>query len=214
MNKMNRRQFLKTVSFVSTGAIVTGVAFGKMESNTWSFFLVTDQPDADIARLTKIIGRKRMNAARVETSPIAEANQDLSYIQNGQLQDPTKSNSLNSGMISLARKMRSRQAGGHFIVTIDLQGKRNSNLVEFELDGEIIERIPVQRNYQDITIPGEYGTTSFKLNDKTLSVTEAGCKHELCKKMGNIRAGRIVCAPNKLVATINGQSNRLDGITG
>jgi hypothetical protein len=212
MNKLNRRQFLKTLSFVGAGAAAVSVPLMKANAATESLFLVSSQPENDMDALSAILGEKQMASADVQTAPIVPAQQDLSFIQNGQFLDPVR-NRVNNRISALADEMRRRKANGHVLVTLDFGSRRNSNFVEIEIDGEIIERIPAQRNYSDITIDGEHGATVFQLHNRILSVTQAGCRHKVCKKMGNITAGKIVCAPNKLVATINGSESGVDSIT-
>ena len=212
MNKLNRRQFLKTLSFVGAGAAAVSVPLIKTDASTDSLFLVTSQPEKDIKSLYAILGEKKLASAGIQTTPIAPAQQDLSFVQNGQLLDPVRSKA-NSRISALADEMRKRHENGHVLVTLDFSNHRNSNFVEIEVDGEIIERIPAQRNYSDIAINGEHGDTVFRLHDRMLSVIQAGCRHEVCKKMGNITAGKIVCAPNKLVATLNGSKPGVDSIT-
>lgn len=212
MNKLNRRQFLKTLSFVGAGAAAVSVPLIKANAATETLFLVTSQPENDINKLSAILGEKKLASAGIHTTPIAPGQQDLSYIQNGQLLDPVR-NRTNGRISKLADEMRTRKEDGNFFVTLEFQNHRNSSFVEIEIDGEIIERIPAQRNYSAIPIHGDCGDTVFRLNDRTLSVTQAGCRHEVCKKMGKITAGKIVCAPNKLVATINGPKPGVDSIT-
>lgn len=212
MNKLNRRQFLKTLSFVGAGAAAVSVPLIRANAATESLFLVTSHPENDISALSAILGEKKLASADIRTTPIVPAQQDLSFIQNGHLLDPVKTGA-NSRISGMAAEMRKRYENGDFLVTVDFQNRRNSNFVEIEIDGEIVERIPAQRDYSDIKIEGEYGETVFRLNNRILSVTQAGCRHEVCKKMGNISAGKIVCAPNKLVATINGANPDVDSIT-
>ncbi len=213
MTRLNRRQFIKTISFMGAGTAAVAVPFLQAKGDTRSLFLVTNQSRDDLKRLQKIFGEKSFSTARVVETPITSADQDLSLIKGGSLQDPVK-NMKDNRIRVLAKEMRRRNQPGNVLVTVEFQHSRNSNFVEIERDGGIIERIPLQRDYSKINISGEYGETVFRLKDQMLSVTQAGCRHELCKKMGNITAGRIVCAPNKLVATVNGQAPVLDSITG
>ena len=88
-------------------------------------------------------------------------------------------------------------------------------MVVFEHDGQVCDQIPLHDNFARIEMPGLLGPTVFTLQDGRLSVVTSSCRHQLCKKMGARAGGRIICAPNRLVATLpRPASMGLDAVTG
>jgi hypothetical protein len=56
--------------------------------------------------------------------------------------------------------------------------------------------------------------TVFAVDDGQVRVRSSSCRHELCRNCGKVSSGRIVCAPNRLVATVAGVRSPYDAITG
>jgi len=139
----------------------------------------------------------------------------LGIIDNGQLVNPRRVIGLEPGLTDFADALWARKSTGEHLIKIETPRFVQNDLVLFEVNGEIVEQVSLQNNYRQIAIAGKNSGTSFELKEGYLSVTQASCRHEVCKKIGPTYSGRIICAPNKLVATVNPAHRRLfDGITG
>ena len=208
---MNRRKFLKVSSVAGLG-LVAGVPLLKASSGN-AYYLISGSPDEDAARLLRLLSVRDRFVTEVSTMPIKPASQDLTVILNGTVIDP-RSGELNNKLASFSNDMRAREAAGHTLVTVATQNSSPKHSVTFEYEGKVVDRLGLNTDRNRIEMPGVMGKTAFRIEDGQLSVLESSCRHELCAKMGSVRSGKIICAPNKLVATVNGDHSRFDGITG
>jgi len=213
MSELNRREFLKRSVVAGVGLAAGGVAFKTLYSHARTFYVVSDRPQSDIKRLIALSGSASGASPRVRTRPATNTRQDLSIIESGQVIDPATSDKISRKFREFALELRSRSTAGTHFITVEPAGKARENMVTFRVNGRIRERLTLDRNYKDIVIPGRQGDTSFRLQDGRLTVNYSSCRHSVCERMGGIRAGRIICAPNKLIATIDAPTE-VDGITG
>ncbi|MBN2379349.1 NusG domain II-containing protein [candidate division WOR-3 bacterium] len=73
-------------------------------------------------------------------------------------------------------------------------------------------RIPLRDT--TLTLTGPLGETKLRIDDKHVWIIDAPCPNKLCMKQGKIkRPGEsLVCLPNRIVITIEGQS-AVDAVT-
>jgi hypothetical protein len=68
-----------------------------------------------------------------------------------------------------------------------------------------------------VSIPGALGVVKAKVEDSGIRVIESGCPHKYCLGAGkaSLSGAWIVCAPNKVFITVEGQfkDQKLDGIS-
>ena len=211
MKKIDRRSFLKSSLLLGSGIFAIGFPPSNVNRRGYSYFLVTDNPRQDVHHLQKI---SDLGVNVIESSPIQPSGQDLTIIENGKLIDPLHAEYLSNEMKNFTLDLRSRKTAGSYLVYVDSFLKQIRNLIIFEVDGRIIERVNPKKNYKQIVILGNQGKTVFSLQSAGLSAIEVSCRNKLCQRMGTIHSGRIICAPNKLVASINLENTFLDGITG
>ncbi len=214
MNNISRRRFLKMSALLGVGTISGGLPWLSPGLNERSYFLITDNPTGDFTRLLRITGLAGDRSASIEHTSIQPSFLDLGIIDNGRLVDPRRVIGLEPELNDFTDALRARRSTGKHLIKIETPRFDQNDLVLFEVNGEIVEQVSLQNNYRQIAIAGKNGSTSFELKDGCLSVTQASCRHEVCKKIGPIYSGRIICAPNKLVATINPAHRLFDGITG
>lgn len=213
MDNISRRQFIIRSILFGAGTISGGLSLLSLCSRQRSYFIITDKPASDLRRLlyiTKIANNK----ANIEYASIRPSFPDLGIVENGRLIDPIQSHGLDPDLQNFAHELRSRKRVGMHLVKVDAPGLDGNDTVVFQVNGEIVEQVSLQNNYQKIILVGEEGKTSFKLQNSFLSVTQAPCRYKVCREMGPINCGKIICAPNKLVATINPTYRLVDGITG
>ena len=214
MNNISRRRFLKMSALLGVGTISGGLPWLRPRPNERSYFLITDNPAGDLGRLLRITGLAGDRSASIEYTSIQPSLLDLGIIEDGWLIDPRRTSGLEPELTDFANALRARKSTGKHLIKIETPRLDQNDLVLFEVNGEIVERVSLQNNYRQIAVAGKNSGTTFELKDGYLSVTQASCRHEVCKKIGPIYSGRIICAPNKLVATINPAQRLFDGITG
>lgn len=211
---MDRRKLLKMISLAGVGSLMAGASCWHREATRPSYFLITAQPDADRERLLRLAGLARVASLNVTTSPIQPAGQDLSIFCQGRLLDPAQDEAVARPMANFAQELRARPRRGHVLLAIEPTPPRPADVVTFEHDGVVIDRISLRKNYTHIDVPGEQGPTVFRLREGKLWVVASSCRHELCKKMGARATGAFICAPNRLVATLPSTPGVMDAITG
>ena len=72
------------------------------------------------------------------------------------------------------------------------------------IDGEFIERIPLQTELETVEIKTQYGTNVLMILDNKVYMKESDCKYLQCVNTGSISrpSQSIVCAPHGLIITI------------
>lgn len=213
MDNISRRQFIIRSMLLGAGTISGGLSLLSLCSRQRSYFIITDKPASDLRRLlyiTKIANNK----ANIEYASIRPSFPDLGIVENGRLINPIQAGVVEPKLRDFVYELRSRKRAGEHLIKIESGRLGGNELVVFSVDGEIVDQVSLRNNYRQIVIASRRGSTSFELHDGYLSVAKASCRHEICKKMGKINLGRIICAPNKLVATIDPSQRLVDGITG
>lgn len=195
---------------VGAAAATGGLARWATAAPRPSYFLITDTPDADRLALYRAAGAARWH---VTTTPIEAAAQDLSLLVEGAVVDPTRNAHVARPVATFAHDVRRRSRPGRFLLTLE-PAPATDDAATFSYDGRIVDRVRLDRNYDRIEMPGVMGPTVFRLHDGHLSVVTSSCRHELCRKMGTRASGKIICAPNRLVATLPGRPGLIDAVTG
>lgn len=211
MKRFDRQRFLRMAAWTGAGAAIGGLGVLPVAGGPESFFLITSDPDRDRERLLRITGPSR--GAAVDVQLIQPAGQDLGLILNGRLVNPVQNRACN-GLRDMAYELRRRSEQGCYFVTISAGNQGPSDEIVIEVDGRVVRRVGMNETDTKIVVPGMYGQTVFSLRDGALAVTKFSCRHGLCRKLGWVRTGRIVCAPNRLVASIGRNGAGLDALTG
>ncbi len=206
---MNRRDWMKMVA-VGMPVAAAYRRHGEAEVAN-ALLIVTDDPHAVIPLAIAAAG---MNAAQAVHSlrPIEPSRQDLTIVRGGRVIDPASEPQ--GPLAELARRLRDNRTPGTFLVSLEARRPPAKQGVVFESGGKVVETIRAGRSYRSITIPGATGDTVFSLQDGVLRVVSSSCRHQLCRRSGGVRSGRIVCAPNRLVASLRGPAPGLHAITG
>ena len=178
---------------------------GSPESNA-GYFLLTDDPDGDLMRLRRLV---RLSDVSVSSSLVSAVGQDLTIFSNGRLLDPVT----HGGLADLALMMRGRSGPATCLLQVEA-ASAEPRVLTIQCEGNVHEVISLDRSYRRIEVPGPAGRTVLRLDEGVLSVTEASCRHENCLKLGARSHGRIICAPNKLVATLPGRPAGYDVLAG
>jgi hypothetical protein len=179
------------------------------EETSYSF--VTDHPGR-LARQLERFGCNCQERFMVSSSAIQPAPQDMAVVRNGRLVAPEE---LTGWEGELLRTVRAHKRMGGTLLTLEERSAQPFETVEFRVDGRLVERVSLKNNYRHIEIDGPSGSSVFGVTDGSVRVERSSCRRELCKNCGAIESGRIVCAPNRLVATVNGRKAALlDAVTG
>jgi len=151
---------------------------------------------------------------QITSTPIQPAGQDLSIMWNGRITDPLKEETIQLSIRSFAATLRRRKHDGQYLVTVSNLELSGRNTAIFEYNGKVIEQVSLKKDYNSIEIPGEIGSTEFEIRDGNVTVIKSSCRNHLCENQGGVSSGRIVCAPNKLVANVSNGIRQVDSITG
>ena len=210
---MNRRQLLKTLTLAGLTPLVTSFAPWDPTPRAASSFMITARPADDLPRLLRLLGLDPA-AAHITRTPMQPAAQDLSLLRDGKLVDPTTPG-VPEALAGFAAELRARTQPGSALVSVEPRREMPRDVVVFEYDGQVYDEVSLHRAFDRIEMPGLLGPTVFALHEGQLSVLTSSCRHQLCKKMGARTGGRIICAPNRLVATLpRPASLGLDAMTG
>ena len=101
------------------------------------------------------------------------------------------------------------------VLAVALAGLKPAGYLEVSVDGEITCSYDLTDDASfDVTTP-DGGYVSCVIADGTVDVTEASCPDLLCVRHRPIsRTGEsIVCLPGKVVLTIRGTADELDGVS-
>jgi hypothetical protein len=83
-----------------------------------------------------------------------------------------------------------------------------------EVDGEIVSQLKLDTDTKyDIVIDGKV-TNTVVIDNLTAYVINANCPDKICQNHNPISKNgeSIVCLPNKVVVTISGDDNEIDGV--
>jgi len=74
-----------------------------------------------------------------------------------------------------------------------------------EVENEIVEKLPLNKNYKNVSVTGANGKVQFSIENQRVSVINSSCRNKLCIHSGPIENinQNIVCAPNKLIIRID-----------
>lgn len=88
------------------------------------------------------------------------------------------------------------------------------NTVVVRMDGELIASLPLGQD-TEYEITGAY-TNLLEIKDGSVRIIYTDCPNHQCEKTGAISAAgaAIVCAPNHVSLTIEGEEAGVDAITG
>jgi len=88
--------------------------------------------------------------------------------------------------------------------------------VRIELDGKPVYILPIDSN-NAVSVEGPKGKTQIEIRDHKVRITESPCNNKLCIHQGWTQQGTIICLPNRIIVTIEDESQKsekIDAITG
>ncbi len=96
-----------------------------------------------------------------------------------------------------------------------LTGGSGSDTVVIKVDGEVYGSYPITED-REITVEQNGHINKITIKDGTVQMTEASCHNQVCVEQGRIsRANQsIVCLPNRVIVTIEGEEAETDVISG
>ena len=209
---MSRRKFLGISACFGIAGVLSGFSLWKTTPNRKTIMLLTADPQKDLIRLKKVLQQYSLLHSRVTQRPVQPSAQDITILVDGQVHDPAESK-MSGPLYEFAVELRSRHHAATTLMTLE-EATLPGQEVIFEQNGKIVESIPVSKNYHCIDIPGEAGHTRFRIQNGAVSVVDSSCRYGLCEKMGEIQRGKIVCAPNKIIASMPEPISRYDALSG
>ena len=207
---MNRRVLVRNLSLaVAGGAVAAGLDWDQFDEAE-SYSVITGDHEFVLRKLRRW-GCDEERGFNVSTTSIVPAPQDLAVVRSGRLVDPLD---LRGGEKELLEYLRTRRMPGDRLVTAERRTPQPAGVVDFRVDGRLIDRVRLDKAYRNIEIKGVHGATIFAIDDNQVRVRSSSCRRQLCRTCGDVRSGRIVCAPNRLVATVSGAKMEHDAVSG
>lgn len=225
---MNRRDFL-TRGLIISGATLGGVT-GLFPRKAWasgglgddfSIDVVTDRPDRAIRGIERIIQGSPLRRQAVKYSeyrlPGGHVG-DIAFVKNRQLidfykaDDDTSRQLRQAAALSLPKRVDNPtllrfSAGGRALTPTDAQVFYGDMLVK---------QLPLDRATDAHRIDGARGHIEVAVENRSVRVVSASCKHKTCMSMGAISqpGQRLICIPNQITVAIAGTNGLdVDGIT-
>jgi len=212
MEDMDRRQFLRVSAFFGISGVLAGFSLWETQPSRKTLMLITADPQQDLVKLKRVARQCDFLNLKVTTRPVQPSPQDITVFIAGHLHNPAESE-VGRPLHEFALDLRSRNHPATVLITLEEASLPGKDVI-FECNGKIVESIPVSKNYDCIDIPGELGNTRFRMKNGRIAVVHPSCTHRLCEKMGEIHRGKIVCAPNRIIASVPEPSLRYDALTG
>lgn len=226
---MNRRGFL-TRGLAISGVALGGVA-GLLPRRSWasprpndaySIDVVTDRPDQAVQSIERIIQDSRLGRQVVRYSEYRLPGihvGDIAYVRNRQLVN------YHGATDKIAPQLRETATALSLPRRID-----NPVLLRFcaearaltPTDAQVfcgdmmVKQFPLDRATDAHRIDGARGHLEVAVENRSIKVVSASCKHKTCMSMGAIsRPGqRLICIPNQITVAIAGTNGLgVDGIT-
>jgi hypothetical protein len=79
--------------------------------------------------------------------------------------------------------------------------------VHIEVEGRPLYVLPIEQE-KDLAVEGPHGETIIEIKEEKLRVKDSPCPRKQCVKQGWIERGIIVCLPNKVVITVDNDSDK------
>ena len=86
--------------------------------------------------------------------------------------------------------------------------QQQGNTVTIKVAGKIVHSLNLKQD-QELVVNGPVGQTHIQIQHGKVRVVSSDCPHKICVKTGWIHKSGdlIVCVPNKVVITIEGENN-------
>ncbi len=226
---MDRRNFL-TRGLILSGITLGGVA-GLFPRKSWasrglnddfSVDVVTDRPDQAIRSIERILqdsplGRQTVKYAEYRLSGSHVG--DIAFVKNRQLINFYKADD------DTSRQLRQAAAALSLPKRVD-----SPTLVRFSAERRaltptdaqifygdmLVKQLPLDRATDAHRIEGARGHIEVAVENRSVRIVSASCKHKTCMGMGAISqpGQHLVCIPNQITVAIAGTNSLgVDGIT-
>jgi hypothetical protein len=87
----------------------------------------------------------------------------------------------------------------------------SGTLVKISLDNKTVYTLSLQED-SSATVRGSLGENLIEIKNGKVHMKDAPCPDKICIKQGWIDRGAIVCLPNKVVVTVGGGEEHLEGL--
>lgn len=225
---MKRRDFL-----IKSGLVVGGVALSQWDGifsipqagaagNAFSLHVMSGQPEQAASLLTAFI-----NAENLATSPIKYAEYplsgqqmgDIAFINNNRLVNFRQSREqIDRHLTEIARELELPRMVENPILTRfyteNASGK--PKFVHLFVGETHMGQFPLHTN-RVMTLDGLRGKVQVAIENGTVRIVQAACRHQTCRKMGAIHQGgqQLVCIPNQVRVALDGSPRAaVDGVAG
>ena len=200
---MKRRDFLKYSSLVLPATAAMGMinpftrkvfAAGK-KNDSFSLSVITDQPSRTIHTIEQAIKNTEYGKNTLQFTEYRLKGRhigDIAYVKSQALIDYHK------GIDELSLLLRFSSE----------QSMLEANDINILRGNTLIKQLPLSKDIDHYQVEGLKGHVAIKIENKSVRITSATCKHKTCMNMEPISkpGENLICIPNQINIAIAGKS--------
>lgn len=219
---MKRRDFLKYSSLILPATAAMGmigpfankVFAANKSSESFSLSVITDQPSRTIHIIEQAIKNSEYGKSTLQFSEYLLKGRhmgDMAYIKAKTLVDYHKGKDEFSLLLDESAKSLSLPRILDNPVVLRFSSKQNllePGSVNIFSGDALINQLSLENNLNQYKINGLKGHVVIRINNKSVSIVSATCKHKTCMNMEPISkpGENLVCIPNQINIGIAGKS--------
>jgi|GEM_PF-1107126 len=228
---MKRRTFLKTGTLLCSSAALATVGT-LFPYNAWahplkttpdfSIDVVTNHPDEATRRIGFLLGQMTANQRNIQVSETPLAGNfvgDIAYLNGTRLVDFRHENDdFSQELAGIGRALNLPRALENPTLVRFFTGHEATRATEAHVfvGDVLVERLPLRQDIAAHRVQGAKGWVDLAIEDRSVRISSASCKHKTCVKMGAVRrpGQPLVCIPAGVHVSLNGtDSFGVDSVT-
>ncbi len=219
---MQRRTFLKSALLLSGAAMAwpRGVP-GAPPAEDFSLDIVTARPEEALRHVSALL-RVTAPGQRIRYSETRLAGRmvgDLAYVRGPHLIDfRRRGDAFSQALTGIARALSlPREVDNPVLVRFYTQSETTEpRQAQVFVDDVLVEQLNLDEDHPCRRIHGVKGHVDLRIQDRSVQIVEASCRHRTCMQMGALRGpGQpLVCIPARVHIALTGtRPLGVDGVT-
>lgn len=227
---MKRRAFLQKSSMLVSGAALAGVA-GLYAQPAWAegapsggfaLDVITDQPERAIRHIERLIQASSFRRQHIQFAECQLSGShvgDIALVRFQRLIDYRKAeDAFSRHLTEIARSLSlPRRHDNPMLLRFYSENQGSAPQYVNVFCGEILlHQWPVGENKEALRVEGARGYVDLSVQDRSVRIVDASCKHKTCMKLGAIsQPGQtLVCIPAQISVALEGRNNLgVDSVT-
>ncbi len=226
---MNRRDFIKQISFMTSGLVLSNALPGflrkaaavEIQRTPFQLSVVTDRPDEALARLENLLKSRVLSKSSLKYAEYRLAGDhlsDMALISGGRLINVHQAqDELSRGLLEIARSLdMPRRVGNPVLMQFSQDlSSMDPEKIQIFVRNQLVEEIDMHENREYLRVAGVQGFVAVAVRQGKANIVEASCRHQTCMKMGSIHhpGQNLICIPNQVRVVVAGQHAKgVDGI--